>query len=280
MEGYDAFLFGGKVMPMILIADSSKPSVVMTSEVFKDRIPGITIHVADSGKHALELLSDISPDLCVIDFDLPDADGPALIDSIRKQFDGPVLMTAFPDNFVEEAVKDNLFTWLDASNWLAKPINVTQLCQVIDKFLVERHRIGKRFTTEVEAQLVGKAAGRGKRAPKISGVVTNIGLGGVCVELDGSLKFKKNQEVMLSLALLEMEQDKPKAGRGAKKAGRRKTVARESSKGQGSETKLKAKIAWIAGGKVGLEFARLTDLQKKELLEFLRDCKPLDPSLF
>ena len=44
-------------MPSILIADASKPSVVMTSEIFKDKFPGITIHVADSGRAALEMLA-------------------------------------------------------------------------------------------------------------------------------------------------------------------------------------------------------------------------------
>ena len=64
-------------MTTVLIVDACKPSLVMTSEIFKDKMSGTIVDVAQSGKETIEYLADKTPDLCVIDFDLPDVDGPA-----------------------------------------------------------------------------------------------------------------------------------------------------------------------------------------------------------
>ncbi|MDQ3233432.1 MAG: response regulator, partial [Pseudobdellovibrionaceae bacterium] len=74
-------------MTTVLIADSCKPSLVMTSEVFKDKIMGTVVDVAATGKEALDYLTARRPDLCVVDFDLPDVDGPALVEAMRKVYD-------------------------------------------------------------------------------------------------------------------------------------------------------------------------------------------------
>ena len=101
-------------MAIILIADSCKPSVVMSSEVFKDKLPGSVVHVAGTGKECLELLVQVKPDMCVVDFDLPDADGVTLITAMRKLYKGPILLTAFPDKIVKDAVDADLFAFNDA----------------------------------------------------------------------------------------------------------------------------------------------------------------------
>lgn len=263
-------------MTTILIADSSKASLVMTSEVFKDKITGALVLVASSGKETLEHLNKSRPDLCVVDFDLPDVDGATLVEEMRKVYNGPILLTAFPDAIVQQAVNAHLFTFNDASGWLAKPIDVSELNKKIDQFLIEGHRLGRRFNAAMKAELIAKAAGRGKRAPKVQGKMMNISLGGACVKLDTtSSKVKKSQEITLSLTWTEGGKNAevtvaPAAGKSKSKT---RTVAKKvpTAKGKLNEAKLKAKVAWISpDGQVGLQFAKLTDLQMKGLVAILR----------
>ena len=263
-------------MPSILIADSSKPSVVMTSEIFKDKVPGVTIMVADSGKSALEMLAEDQPDLCVVDFDLPDVDGPALIESIRKNFSGPILLTAYPDAIVSEAVDENLFTCTDASDWIAKPVDVVKVCSAIEKFLLDGHRVDRRFVVDIDTQLVAKAAGRGKRAPKVSGNIVNMSVGGVCVKLDGTLKLKKQQELTMTLSFPEAGKSSTTKPKSKKTASKKKAAPKPSIKAV-SDAKVKATVAWVSSGSVGISFGRLSDIQKRGLLGYLKNCESLDP---
>lgn len=265
-------------MTTVLIADSCKPSLVMTSEVIKDKITGAIVIVTKTGKETLEVLAKEKPDLCVVDFDLPDADGPALIEAMRRLYQGPILMTAYPSSMVDSAVNEMLFTFNDAGGWLKKPVKVEDLNAKLDLFIVQRHRLGKRFDSEIQTQLVGKASGRGKRAPKVKGRIVNISLGGACVEIDGASKMKKAQEFMVTLAIPDksatIEKSKP-AAKGAKAP---KKPAAKGAKGRETisriplmETKLKAKVAWVGDdGQVGIQFANLTDIQKRGLVGILR----------
>lgn len=231
----------------------------MTSEVFKDKIMGTVVDVATSGKDALQYLTEKRPDLCVVDFDLPDVDGPALIEAMRKVYDGPILMTAFASDIVKQAVEDNLFTCNDASQWIRKPVTFEDLAEKIDRFLIGKYRLERRFDTSFLTQLVGKATGRGKRAPKVSGTIVNISMSGACVKLDGALKMKKAQELTMSI---EIPEDKT--------AAKKKSGASASS-----EAKIKAKVAWVSPkGEVGLQFAKLSDLQRKVLENFFKAQNP------
>jgi CheY-like chemotaxis protein len=240
-------------MTTVLIADSCKPSLVMTSEVFKDKIMGTVVDVAATGKEALDYLIARRPDLCVVDFDLPDVDGPALVEAMRRVYDGPILMTAYPSDIVKQAVVENLFAYQDASAWIPKPINFDDLSEKIDRFLVSKHRLERRFSASFMTQLVGKAAGRGKRAPKVDGKVLNISLGGACVKLQGPLKVKKAQELTMSIELPSGEEEGKAAAR------KKKTLA-------AADSKIKATVAWInSKGEVGLRFGKLSDVQRKQL---------------
>ena len=246
-------------MTTVLIVDACKPSLVMTSEIFKDKMSGTIVDVAGTGRETLDYLNEKKPDLCVIDFDLPDVDGPALIEAMRKVFEGPILMTAYPESIVDDAVSDHLFACNDASAWVRKPIKSEELEKKIDKFLLDGYRLGKRFQSDMETQLVGKAAGRGKRAPKASGRIINLSLGGAKVKIEGAMKIKKAQELTLTLALPVAD---PRKG---------------GSRIASGETKIKATIAWTNSniGEIGLKFIRLTDVQKRGLENFFRDKQPV-----
>ena len=249
-------------MPTILIVDACKPSLVMSSEVFKDKIAGANILVAVTGKQCLEILATQQPDMCVVDFDLPDSDGVTLIHAMRKTYHGPILLTAYPDRIVDDAVKNDLFAFNDAGAWLAKPIKFEVLSEKIDRFLLEKYRLGRRFETALETMIVGKGAGRGKRAPKVTGRIINISLGGACLELDGPMKFKSGEELTIALNL-------PTASTTAKK------ISKPASDDDdfGPEAKIKGVVAWIdkKATKIGFRFSRLSDSQRKSLEELMKE---------
>ena len=262
-------------MTKIMIADPSKASLVMSSEVFKDKIPGALILVANTGKEALEILSTEKPDMCVIDFDLPDADGVTLIQSVRKKYQGPIRLTAFPGPVAEDAVNSDLFAFNDAGGWIPKPVKFDALSAKIDQFIVEKHRLGKRFEIDLETLLVGKGAGRGKRAPKAKGKIVNLSLGGACVSLEEPMKMKGGQELTVTLSLPLSGKEKPTAAPAAKRKKTRTamTTSKKTAASKVAETKIKATVAWFDRGSqtAGFQFSRLTELQKRGLEQLLRD---------
>ncbi len=269
-------------MPVILIADAIKPSLVMSSEVFKDKIAGATILVASSGKQCLETLAQSKPDMCVVDFDLPDVDGVTLIHAMRKTYKGPILLTAYPDKIVEEAVKSDLFAYNDSGAWIPKPIKFDVLSEKIDQFLLDKHRLGRRFDVLFDTMIIGKGAGRGKRAPKVTGRITNMSLGGCMIELDEPMKVKNGEEMMIALDLPEdgkplkakvvkAPAPKPTIGRDAK--GRLTAAPKKPAPKHIPDARVKCTVAWVDKKftKAGIQFAKLTDSQRKGLEELLRN---------
>ena len=236
----------------------------MTSEIFKDRVSGTTIFIAQSGREALEFLEKEKPDMCVVDFDLPDSDGITLIGLMRKVYSGPILLTAYPDPTVKKAVEQNLFTQNDAGAYVRKPIKFADLSEKIEEFLLEKRRIGKRFDLgdEMDTMIIGKGAGRGKRAPKVTGQIVNVSLGGVCVEVEELIKLSKDEEMTVLMSLPSAAEIKARA----KSTGGAKKPSKQA------ETKIKCKVAWIdkKNLQVGLMFNRLTDVQKKGVEALLR----------
>lgn len=228
----------------------------MTSEIFKDKSPGAIILVAKTGADVLAHLEEATPDLCVIDFDLPDVDGATLIAAIRKTYKGPILLTAYPDKVVDKAVSDLLFTYNDASQVIKKPVKKEAILAAFVKFTAENHRIDKRFDTEIGTILIGKAAGRGKRAPKVEGKMINLSLGGACISMaEPGKEVPQCEEYTLTLTLPQPP----------KKSAPDVPV-------DSIETKVKAQIAWSSekSGLIGIKFSKLTEAQKKGLIHLFR----------
>jgi CheY-like chemotaxis protein len=250
-------------MTRILIADASKPSLVMSSEAFKDKIPGCNVSIAYTGEQALQRIAEETFDLLLIDFDLPDVDGPSLIKEIRDIYRGPILLSAFPDPIVVEAVRNDLFIYADASAWIKKPVRFDDLSQKIDTFLIQKNRTNKRFDLNLEARVVVKSEGRGKRTPKAEASILNISMGGALLKIDKKMKMKKKQELTISL-------DVPSEIAFMMASTRAKT---EQAKSKTTETRIRGIVAWARqDGQIGLHFDSLTDNQKKGLEVYLRSC--------
>ena len=259
-------------MPSILIADAYKSSLVMTSEVFKDKILGATIFIAKTGKDCLALVEQQKFDMIVVDFDLPDADGINLTKALRKVYSGPILLTAFPDPLIQKAIENELFPYRDVSEWIKKPVSADVLCEKIDRYLLDGERVRKRYQTSLDAMLIGKGAGRGKRAPKVKGNVINLSIGGALLKLDNQLKMKIGEEVSLNLSL--------QLGSGPDRkvdVTKKDTVAKDQNSGESASvnkglTKIKAKIAWANKSKkeAGIYFENLTENHRKVLENLLK----------
>lgn len=291
-------------MTTVLIADACKPSLVMSSEIFKDKIPGAIVLVAATGKDCLDILQAQNPDICVVDFDLPDADGVSLVAAMRKVYKGPILLTAYPDAVVSAAVSTELYAFNDASGWIRKPVKFDDLSAKIERFLLNKYRLGRRFDVKLKTQVVGKGAGRGKRSPKVAGKIVNLSLGGVCIEFDQVFKVKGGQEIVISLplparaggssavevAVIEASQTekpskatKPVKGEKTKKASRIGAMAAEADVEltlatagpirRGAEAKVKATVCWLddSSRTAGLQFGKLTEVQRRGLENLLRE---------
>lgn len=314
------------------IIDSSKPSLVMTSEVFKDKIPGSMVSFSLTGKDGMAYLMAKEgkglPDALVVDFNLPDADGVTLIKELRKFYRGPIFMTAHPDKIVEQAVQEELFHYHDACCWVPKPVRFDVLEKRIEQFVVNRHRLGKRFDVDFLTLLVGKGEGRGKRAPKFNGRTLNISMGGLCVAFSEPAKLKRDEEFIVtmgipagaiegsaSLSVLKplLAEKKSAAAAAAKAASvsAKSAMTKSSSKAKASvaskgkstadqrragasnsadnlmpsqpaptpvipqkleEYKIKATVAWTSDGgrKIGLQFAKVPESQRRQIESFLK----------
>lgn len=256
-------------MPSVLIVDAYKSSLVMTSEVFKDKVPGCNICIAASGKEGLEHFENQEFDLVVVDFDLPDTDGVTLSKFLRKVYSGPILITAFPEKVVVDAIESELFAYRDSSDWVRKPVKFEDLSEKIDRYLNDKTRVRKRYITDIGALLVGKGAGRGKRAPKIKGNIINLSIGGALVDLDDQMKMKIGDEITVTFHMpalgvqssLAAAIDLPSI---ANDASLKPPDTAEFKKGS---SKIKAKIAWTTKNKkqAGILFEKLTETHRKAL---------------
>lgn len=254
-------------MVKVLVADTCKSSLVMTTEIFKDRIPGCTVMIATTGAECVEIVKNNTLDMVVADFDLPDADGVNLTHVLRKIYNGPVVLTAFPEKIVNEAIEKELFAYADSLGWVPKPIKFEVMEEKIEKYILNKLRVIKRFDTNYPAMVIGKGAGRGKRAPKCSGNLNNLSLRGAGVLLEGEMKdIKIGDEITLNVDIpeniLNGEVLEAKKVIGKKKASTIKTKT----------TKFKAKVAWAdkKKTKLGFEFDKLTNAEMKQLDRLLR----------
>lgn len=128
-------------MKKILIADASKASLVMTSEVFKDHYPGVQVVVARSSAETLEIAKHHEGlDAFVIDFDLPDFDGAQTAQRLKKLYSIPILITAFDRPEVVQTIETSLKQYADCQSWLKKPVNPEIVIAVAQRFCDNKTR--------------------------------------------------------------------------------------------------------------------------------------------
>lgn len=111
----------------VLYVEDDRLNIVLMEEVFR-RLPDWTLICAEDGAQALGLLDDIRPDLVLIDMNLPDMSGLALLAGLRSKPAGGdlycVALSAddFPDQ-VEAALAAGF------RDYWVKPIDVIQMAE-------------------------------------------------------------------------------------------------------------------------------------------------------
>ena len=163
-------------MHNILLVDTLKSSLVMTSEIFKDCLKGCQINIVNSGKECVNFLQH-SPntDMVVVDFNLPDTDGVVLSRYLKRSYKGPVIITAFPDRVVDEAIAKELYAYHDANHWVQKPVRLKLFSSVIEQFLHRNRRLSKRFIYNAAVKCTAAAPTK----LNFNGDIKDISMGGM-----------------------------------------------------------------------------------------------------
>lgn len=146
-------------MRRILIADSNKASLVMTSEAMKDHYPGVQVIVAKSGAEALQLAQKTEHvDAYIIDFDLPDTNGAQVALQLKALSNTPILITSFDHEEAIHTIETLLDKYDDCKSWLKKPIRADVLIAVVQRYCEGKIRMQKRIPCTVPAyvQLQGQ----------------------------------------------------------------------------------------------------------------------------
>ena len=110
-----------KSRPQILVVDDTKPNIEVLVGALEQE--NYDVHVALSGKRALELAERCLPDLILLDVMMPEMDGLTACALIREFSDVPIIMlTAKTDDM------DKLMGFEQgADDYLTKPFNILEL---------------------------------------------------------------------------------------------------------------------------------------------------------
>jgi CheY-like chemotaxis protein len=115
--------------PLVLIVDDDQ----LTRSALRDGLKQIDIDAAEAkdGKEGLEKATQLKPTLIVLDENLPDMQGQAVLESIRKEEWGkelPVIaFTVSNDiNLMNQSLKSGITEYLDKAN-----VSVQQVIEII-----------------------------------------------------------------------------------------------------------------------------------------------------
>jgi CheY-like chemotaxis protein len=116
----------------VLVIDDDKMSSTILSHFLSDA--GIDIQIATDGITGLAAADLKTPDLIILDTQMPGMDGIETLKRIKADsllMDIPVIIVS-GDAFTETS---NHFLALGANDYISKPIEYKQLCEVIGKYL-------------------------------------------------------------------------------------------------------------------------------------------------
>ena len=116
-------------MALILYVEDHPPAQMLMQAIVGD-ITGHELLLADSGAVAQALVHANSPDLYILDLDLPDTDGIALAEALHRIHPAPViLVSAYAEAAAERARSDFV------SLYLAKPLDPDYVAETIQRTL-------------------------------------------------------------------------------------------------------------------------------------------------
>lgn len=116
----------------ILIVDDDPMTLDLVEFILQDE-PEYIVYRALSGEKALQILSEISMDLVLLDIQMPGMDGFEVCEEIRKASDTPIVFMTVDKNFntIEKADK------MGIKDYVVKPITSLALLEVIRSILLD-----------------------------------------------------------------------------------------------------------------------------------------------
>jgi DNA-binding response OmpR family regulator len=116
-----SFIRNSEKQPIILVVDDDDKILKLLQVNLS--VDGYQVVSVSNGSSALESLSNIKPDLVILDVMMPGLDGFQVFDLIRQQSNVPVIIvTASWDTITNQEVAG-----LKADNYLKKPFNISEL---------------------------------------------------------------------------------------------------------------------------------------------------------
>jgi two-component system response regulator VicR len=109
------------IMKKILVVDDEKPiSDIVKFNLSKE---GYEVFTAFDGEEAVEMVSEVEPDLILLDLMLPKMDGLEVCREVRKNYDTPIIMVTAKDSEIDKV----LGLELGADDYVTKPFSNREL---------------------------------------------------------------------------------------------------------------------------------------------------------
>jgi DNA-binding response OmpR family regulator len=118
--------------PVILLVDDERAYARVVKEAL-ERI-GVHVHLAHDAMEALNLYSEVSPDLILLDVMMPDVDGLSLLRWLREHSEKDGVPIHVVSAKAQQADKDAALS-AGANGFLAKPFTVEELRTVIGQYV-------------------------------------------------------------------------------------------------------------------------------------------------
>lgn len=117
---------------IILVVEDSKTIQMVTKQGLEDA--GFKVVLADDGRHALDIIDDVAPDILLTDLNMPRVDGDALcrrlFNSDKYKFLPIVVMSSLGDKpIMRRLIRDGV------TAFIVKPFNVDMLVVTMEKLL-------------------------------------------------------------------------------------------------------------------------------------------------
>ncbi|MEG0601192.1 MULTISPECIES: response regulator YycF [Vagococcus] len=108
-------------MKKILVVDDEKPiSDIVKFNLSKE---GYEVFTAFDGEEAVEMVTEVEPDLILLDLMLPKMDGLEVCREVRKNYDTPIIMVTAKDSEIDKV----LGLELGADDYVTKPFSNREL---------------------------------------------------------------------------------------------------------------------------------------------------------
>jgi CheY-like chemotaxis protein len=116
-------------MAHILYVEDHPPAQLLMRAIIGDMTPH-RLSVAATGKEALSSAAKAPADLYIVDLDLPDMDGMALIRALKNLRPAPALLvSAYAESVESDALGDLVFAYL------AKPLDPNDVAHTVERAL-------------------------------------------------------------------------------------------------------------------------------------------------